>query len=76
MRMSPSNNFYQLMIGQNMLRLYFFVFLFLYNHSSFSEKLNDIKLHCINNTCSKVIKKIRIKINGINLDFISFFKKT
>ena len=25
---------------------------------------------------TKVIKKIKIKINGINLDFLSFFKKT
>ena len=43
-----------------MLRLYLFVFLFLYNNTSFSEKLDNIRSYCTDNTCSKAIKKINV----------------
>ena len=41
-----------------MFRLYLLIFFLLCNYSSVGEKLDDIKAHCVNNTCSKVIKKI------------------
>ena len=43
-----------------MFRLFLFIFLLLYNNSSLGKKLDDIKSYCINNTCSKVIKKINV----------------
>ena len=43
-----------------MFRLFLFIILFLYNSSSSGKKLEDIKSHCISNTCSKVIKKINV----------------
>ena len=43
-----------------MFRLFLFILLFLYNSSSLGKKLDDIKLYCITNTCSKVIKKINV----------------
>ena len=43
-----------------MFRLYLFIIFLIYSHPSYSKKLDDIKLHCMNNTCSKVIKKINV----------------
>ncbi len=44
-----------------MFRLFLFIFLLLlYNNSSLGKKLDDIKSYCINNTCSKIIKKINV----------------
>jgi len=43
-----------------MLRLYLFIFFLFYYYPSFSKKLDDIKSHCINTTCSKIIKKINV----------------
>ena len=43
-----------------MIKYFLFILLILYNNSSLGKKLDDIKSYCINNTCSKVIKKINV----------------
>ena len=44
-----------------MFRLFLFILLLLiYNNPSLGKKLDDIRSYCINNTCSKIIKKINV----------------
>ena len=50
--------FFGLLVG--LYQLFLFILLLLNNNFSLAKKLDDIESYCINNTCSKVIKKINV----------------